>query len=324
MQNALVRIAVGFGVAAALGAGGAWAQAYPTKPIRILIPFPAGGPADLFGRIVGQKLSESWGQPVVAENRPGATGTIGTAQVVKSTPDGYTLLMASTSSHVSPYLYQNQPFDPNRDLEPIINVVTLPFYLVGHASFPANTLQELVAEVKKKPAFYTFASPGAGSGGHLVMEMLRAAAGLDLIHVPFKGAAPAVGSTVAGQTMLVFDTISTSQPHVKGGKLKPFVVSTNARSAAVPDVPTVKESGYPNFEATIWFGLFAPSGTPSAIVNRINAEVTRIMQTDEMKNRVAGIAGEFTPNTATQFRDFARVDTERWREVIKSTGAKAD
>jgi tripartite-type tricarboxylate transporter receptor subunit TctC len=302
----------------------AGAQSYPAKPIRMVIPFAPGGPTDVFARLIGQHLSEAWSQPVVADNRPGATGTLGTSMAVKAPPDGYTLLMASTSSHISAYLYQNQTYDPSRDLDPIINVVTMPFYLVTHPSFPATDVKEVVAELKRRPGFYSYSSPGNGSGGHLVMEMFKQAAGLDIVQVAYKGAGPSITALVAGEVKLTFDTISTSRPQVTAGQLRDYAVTGAARSAAVPDLPTIKESGYPDFEAYIWFGLFAPKGTPDDVVNRINAEVTRIMAMPAMVQRVADVAGVFERQTPAQFRSFAEKDTERWKKAIVATGVRAE
>jgi tripartite-type tricarboxylate transporter receptor subunit TctC len=304
--------------------GEARAQAYPNKPIRIVIPFAPGGPTDVFARLIGQQLSEAWGQPVVADNRPGATGTLGTSMVVKAPADGYTLLMASTSSHISAYLYQNQTYDPSRDLDPIINVVTMPFYLVTHPSFPAKDVKEVVAELKRRPGFYSYSAPGNGSGGHLVMEMFKQAAGLDIVQVSYKGAGPSITALVAGEVKLTFDTISTSHPQVLAGQLRDYAVTGATRSAAVPDLPTIKESGYPEFEAYIWFGLFAPKGTPDDVVNRINADVTRIMAAPTMTQRVADVAGVFAPQTPAQFRIFAEKDTKRWKKAIVATGVRAE
>lgn len=312
------------GLTIALAAAGAAAQSYPSKPLRLIIPFTPGGPTDVFARLIGQALSEAWGQPVVADNRPGATGTLGTSLVVKAAPDGYTLLMASTSSHISAYLYQNQPYDPNRDLDPVINAVTMPFYLIANPAFPAKTLRDFVVEIKRRPGFYSYGSPGAGSGGQLTMEMFKRAAGLDIVHVPYKGAAPVITALVSGEVMVAFDTISTAHPNVAAGSLRDFAVTGARRSPALPNVPTVKEAGYPDYEAYIWFGLFAPKGTPGDVVNKLNEEVARIMVTPAMRQRTADLAGEFTPQTPAQFRAFVETDSARWQAIIAATGVRAE
>jgi len=295
-------------------------EAYPSRAIRIVLPFPAGGPTDVYGRLVANHLSEAWHQPVVPDNRPGATGTLGTAMVVKSPPDGYTLLMANTSSHLSPYLYKTQEYDPNTDLVPVINVVTTPYYLVSNPAFPAKTVQDVVRLIKSKPGFYSYGSPGIGSGGNMAMEMFKQMAGLNIVQVPYKGAAPEVEALMAGEVSICFDTIGNSQPHVKDGKLRGYATTGKTRSEALPDMPTMIESGYPQFEAYIWFGLFAPKGTPAPIVGKLNAEISRYMQSPEMKKRLADLTAAFEPRTPAEFKSFLVTDTKRWREVITSTG----
>ena len=315
---------VAIGLTGALANQDAAAQAYPSKPIKIIVPFPPGGPTDVFARVVGQQLNEAWGQPVVPDNKPGATGTLGTSLVVKSPPDGYTLLMAATSSHIAPYLYQTMAYDPNGDLQPVINVVTTPLALVSNPKFPAKNVKELVAELKARPGFYAFGSTGSGGVAHLVWEMFMRAAGLKLIHVPYKGAAPELTAVVAGEVMFAFDTIQNSHTQIEAGRLHAYAVTGAARAKAMPDLPTLQEAGYPDFEAYIWFGLFAPKGTPSAIVNKLNREVTRIMATPTMRQRLADVAGEFAPNTPEQFHAFAVKDSARWQEIIAETGARAE
>jgi tripartite-type tricarboxylate transporter receptor subunit TctC len=321
-------LAAAFAVALGVSSPGLWslgiAADYPANPIRLVIPFPPGGPTDTFGRLIAQGLNEAWGQPVVPDNKPGATGTIGTAAVVKSPPDGTTLLMAATSSHISPYLYQNQAYDPNGDLEPVISALTLPFLLVGNAAFPAATLVELVAEVKRKPSHYSYSSPGMGSGGHLVMEMFKRAAGLDIVHVPYKGSGPGIAALVAGEVMLAFDTVAPTRAHIAAGKLRAFAISGATRSPVVPDAPTLMEAGYPAFDVLIWFGLFAPKGTPAAIVAKVNAEVARIMQTPAMQKRLDDLGAGFAPQSPEAFRSFVVADSARWRRVIVETGARAE
>jgi len=308
----------------AASAGVAFAQAYPNKPIHIIVPFPAGGPTDLYGRLVGQHLSETWGQPVVTDNKPGATGVLGSSIVVKSPADGYTFLMAATSSHIAPFLYKNQEYDPNVDLDPVIRVVTTPYYLVGNPKFPPKTLKELIAEIKKKPGGYSYGSPGAGSGGNMVMEMFKQVVNLDIVQVPYKGAAPEIAALVAGEVSICFDTIGNSREHVLAGRLKDYATTGKTRSPSMPNVPTLIESGYPGLEAYIWFGLFAPKGTPADVTNKVNAEVTKFMQTPVMQKRLADLAGTFEPETAAQFRSFLVTDTQRWRKVIADAHMQAE
>jgi tripartite-type tricarboxylate transporter receptor subunit TctC len=322
MKRAL--LSAGVAVLAMCGVSGASAESYPSKPIRLVVPFPAGGPTDVYGRLIAQHLYEAWGQPVIAENRPGATGVLGTGIVVKSPADGYTLLMAVTSSHISPYLYKNQEYDPNSDLAPVINVLTTPYYLVGNPSFPANTIKDVVDLIKKKPGGYSYGSPGAGSGGNMAMEMFKQMAGLDIVQVPYKGAAPEIAAVVAGEVPICFDTVGNAQEHVAAGRLKEYGVTGKVRSKSRPNAPTFLESGYPEFEAYVWFGLFAPKGTPPDIVNKLNGEVTKFMETPVMQKRLSDLAGTFEPQTPAQYHEFLVKDTERWRKIIASTGMRAE
>lgn len=299
------------------------AQSYPSKVVRIVVPFAPGGPTDVLARMIAQKLSESMGQPFIVENRTGATGTIASGMVAKSPPDGYTLLMASMSSHISPYLYRNVGYDPT-DFTPIVNVATLPFYFVAHPSVPANTLGELIALAKKRPGELNYASPGSGSGGHLCMEMFKAATGTDIAHVPYKGAAPAVADLVAGQVNVICDSVATSHPHVKAGKLRGLALAAPKRYAAAPEIPTTAEAGLPNFEISLWFGLLGPTGMPPAITRRLNSEVNTIMSAPDMRERIVTMGGEFTPNTPEEFAAFLKTDTPKWVKVIRDVGARID
>ena len=300
------------------------AQNYPTKPVRIVVPFPAGGPTDTLARLVGQKLTESLGQTFLIDNRAGATGTIGTGTVAKSQPDGYTLLMSATSNYVAAFLYQKLPYDPERDLAPLIRIATLPFYLVVHPSLPVRSVQELVKFAKARPGELAFSSPGAGSGGHLVMAMFQAATGIELVHVPYKGAAPSITALVAGEVALTWDTISTSHPHVVAGKLRALAVSGAKRSPAVPSVPTAIEAGVPGFETYIWFGFFAPAGTPASVMEKLNGEINRILGQADVKSRITTLSGEISPNTPEQFGRFLEADTPKWKRIIADTGVRVN
>ncbi len=307
---------------------GAFAQSpvasYPVKPVRFVVAFPPGGPTDLLARLIGQKLADSLSQPFVIENVVGATGTIAHGQVAKAPPDGYTILMASTSSHIAAYLYKSMPYDPLKDFTPVINVATLPIALFVHPSMPATNLQEFIQLVKAKPDAFNFASPGSGSAGHLVTERFLRLVDLKITHIPFKGAAPASTATIAGQTQVLFDTISTSWPQVKAGKLRALAVTTAKRSPAVPELPTMAEAGVNGFEASLWFAVFAPAATPAAIVAKLNDEITKAMGTPEIQARIAATGGEFTVNTAQQFAASLGPDTDSWVKVIRDTGARVD
>lgn len=309
----------------AVCAAPAGAQApYPVKPVRIVVPFPPGGPTDVLARLLAQKLGESMGQTFIADNRPGATGSIGAAVVAKSAPDGHTLIMHATSSHISAYLYRNVGYDPMRDFVPIANVGTMPFYLVTHPSLPVRSVKEVIALAKGRPGELSFSTPGSGSGGHLVMEMFKAAAGIKLLHVPYKGGAPSVAALVSGEVSLAYDTISTSQPHVNAGKLRGIAVSSARRVTALPDVPTVMESGLSRFEAYLWFGLFAPSGTPATVISLLSGEINKALGTLDYQQRMRILGAEASPHNPEQFAAFLKTDTPKWIKTINDTGARVD
>ncbi len=302
-----------------------WAQVpYPVKPVRMVVPFPPGGPTDLLARVLAQKLGESMGQQFFVDNRPGATGTIAAAMVAKSPPDGYTLIMHATSSHVSAYLYRQVTYDPMQDFAPVAGTGALAFYLVTHPSLPVKTVKEVIALAKRSPEELVYCSAGSGSGGHLVMEMFKAATGIKLLHVPYKGAAPSIADLIAGQVLLTFDTISTSQPHVKTGRLRGIAVSSSKRMPAVPEIPTVMESGVPGFENYLWFGLLAPAGTPSVVVTRLSGEINKVLGSPDYQQRMLALGGVAAPNSPEQFADFLKSDTPKWIKVISDTGARVD
>ena len=305
-------------------AGPALAQDYPARPVKVMIPFPPGGPTDVLARLVAQKLTESMGQPFVVENRPGGTGTIASGAVSKSAPDGYTLLVASTSSHISPYLLRNSGIDPMKDFTAVANLATLPFYYVINPQVPAQSLQEFVALAKQKPGSLNFASPGSGSGGHLCTEMFKRATGVKMTHIPYKGAAPAVQGLIGGETQFICDSISTSHPHVKSGKLRGLAVASPKRMEAAAEVPTTLESGLPELQISLWFAVFGPPGMPAAITQKLNREINRVLDTPEVRARIVAIGGEYSPNTVDQFNAFLRVELPRWAQVIQETGVKVD
>jgi len=300
------------------------AETFPAKPVTIVVPFAAGGPSDIYARLLGRHLGQAWGQPVIVDNRAGATGTLGSAQVARARADGYTLLMASASSHIAPYLYTKVPYDPDKDFVPVIGVAAMPLYLVASPSFPANTFAELVSEVKRHPGRYAYASAGNGAANHLAMEQLKVLAGLDVLHVPYKGAAPAMQAVMSGEVAFTFDTISQADAQVRSGKLKAIAVTGARRVAAAPNVPTVAESGLPAFTPEIWFGAFAPAGTPASVVDKLNADISQAMTQPDVQARLASLGSEFTATSAAEFQKFVASDTARWRRVISQSGAKAD
>ena len=311
----------------ALCAAFAQAQAqtnYPNRSIRVIVPFPPGGPTDLLARLIADRLSTSLGQSFVVDNRPGATGTIGTAMLARAAPDGYTILMASTSSHIAAYMYRSVPYDVEKDVAPIIRTALLPFYFAVHPAVPATNMRELIALAKQKPGELSYASPGAGSGGHLCTENLRSLAGIDLLHIPFKGAAPGVAALVAGDVKMICDTLSTTHPQVRAGKLRGLAISGRHRMQAAPEIPTLTESGLADFDLSLWFGMFGTGGTPAPILARLNEEIGRILATPELQSRLTTMGGEAPSNSVEQFSEFLRADIPRWVKLIRDTGAKVE
>jgi tripartite-type tricarboxylate transporter receptor subunit TctC len=299
-------------------------EPFPSKPIRLIVAFAPGGSGDLFGRLVGQHISQAMKVPVVVENRAGATGTIATAAVASAPADGYTLLMATSSSHYSAYLYKSVPYDLEKDLAPVSNFAVVPLFVVANPSLAANNVQELIALAKKNPGKISYSSPGSGGLAHLGTEMFSSLAGIRMLHVPYKGAAPAVADVIAGRIDLIFDSVSTSGPHVRSGKLKAIAIASAKRAAGAPEVPTIAESGLPGFEATYWLGWFAPGGTPAPVLNALNAEVRRYMMTPEMQKRVVDMGGYVAADSPSDFAAYLKQDSARWIKVIRESGITLD
>jgi tripartite-type tricarboxylate transporter receptor subunit TctC len=309
---------------AALFAAMAAAQPYPAKPVRIVVPFAAGGPADLYARAVGEKLQGALGQSFVVENKPGAGSIIGTDAVAKSAPDGYTLLMMSNTHTVNESLVPDKPFQLMRDFVPVAPVNYSDLVLVVHPSVPANNLREFIALAKSKPGALNYASSGTGTPYHMAGELFKAMAGVNILHVPYKGSSGARTDILGGQVQMMFDAITTMAPNVQAGKLKALGTSGSARSAVLPDVPTVAEAGVPGYDAVIWLGIMAPAGTPRPVVERLNAEITKIVNAPEMKaawGRQGAIAMSMTPD---EFARFMRDDIDKWARIVKISGAKPD
>jgi tripartite-type tricarboxylate transporter receptor subunit TctC len=301
------------------------AQAYPTRTIRLVVPFPPGGSLDVVARAIGQKLTEAWGQPVVIDNRPGAGGNIGADLVAKSAPDGYTILEGALSTHaVNASLYRKLPYDPIKDFAPITLVAITPNVLVLDRAFPVNSVPELIAYAKAHPGTLSFGSGSNGSAGHLAGELFKSETGIDMVHVPYKGGAPALQALLAGDTQLMFDNLANSMPQLKAGKLKALAVTTAKRSLLVPELPTLAESGLPGFDIYTWWGLLAPAGTPREIVAKWNAEVTRILGTPEMKAFFAQEGAEPAPTTPDAFAALIRSETTKYARIVKASGAKVD
>lgn len=300
------------------------AQPYPSKPIRIVVPFPVGGIADIYSRLIGNRWTEAWGQPVVVENRTGAGGNIAADLVAKSAPDGYTLVMGSLGTHaVNVSLFSKMPFDPVRDFAPIALALEAEGLLALHPSVPAQNVAELIALARAKPGGLNYASAGAGTASHLAGELFKSMAKVDMVHVPYKGNVPAITDLLAGQTALIFATMPTVLPHARAGKLRALATIGTARSAAAPELPTVAET-LPGFEVTNWVGLFAPAGTPPEIVARLNAETRSFMQSKGITARLTAEGARFIPMTPEQFGNFVRAEIAKWAPVVKASGAKAD
>ena len=300
-------------------------EPYPSKPIRLVVPFPPGGSLDVVARAIGQKLSEAWGQPVVIDNRPGAGGNIGADVVAKSAPDGYTILEGALSTHaVNVSLYAKMPYDPIRDFAPITLVAVTPNVLVLNPSLPANSVGELIAYAKANPGKLSFGSGSNGSAGHLAGELFKTEAGVDMLHVPYKGGAPALQALLAGDTQLMFDNLANSMQLVRAGKLKAIAVTTAKRSALVPELPTLAETGLPGFDIYTWWGFLAPAGTPKEIIAKWNAEVTRILNTPDMRAFFAQQGAEPAPTTPEQFAALIRNEIPKYAKIIKDSGAKID
>ena len=293
-------------------------EAWPTRPVVIVVPFAAGGVADLLPRIVGAKLSEKRKQPVVIENKVGASGNIGMAEGARAAPDGYTLVLAPAGNlTVNPILFRTLPFDTYKDLTPVTNLAQVPNVLVVHPSVPARTFKELVAYAKANPGKLNFASPGEGSGAHLAGELLKVDAGVDLVHVPYKGLAPAVNDLLGGTTQMMFAGISTVIQHIRSGKLVALAIATSARSPQLPDVPTVAESGLPGFEVTSWYGIVTRAGTPSAIVNKVQRDMAEALQQDDVRAKLASAGLEPVGSTPEAFDAMIKAETRKWSEIVR-------
>jgi tripartite-type tricarboxylate transporter receptor subunit TctC len=310
---------------AAVLPGIALAQTYPARAIHLIVPFPPGGINDVLARVTGQKLSESLGQNVVVENRPGAGGTIGSNAVAKAPADGYTLLFGATSTvAVSPHLYKNVPYDPIADFAPIVEIASVGSIVVVNPAVPVTSVRELVALARARPGSLTFGSAGSGASQHMGGELLKSMAAIDIVHVPYKGGAPAMTDLVAGQISFMIEPIPTALPHIKSGRVRALAVSTPRRSAAMPELPTIAESGYPGYDLTIWFGLLAPARTAPEVIGRINADMVKILADGDMRERLSAQGAEPVGGTPEAFAAHIRSEVARWGEVVKASGAKVD
>ncbi len=303
----------------------AQSDAYPSRPVRIIVTVPPGGAADFIARLVGTKMAESLGQPVLVENRAGASGTIAADAVAKSAPDGYTLLQNSITTHgIGPHLYAKLPYDSIRDFAPITMLARLPLIMTVNAGVKANTAQEFVALAKAQPGKFGFASSGNGGAPHMAGELFRSATGADLLHVPYKGSGPAVADLVSGQVQVMFDGAPSLLPHIRSGKLRAIGAASAQRNRLLPEVPTFAEAGFPGVDVALWYGMLAPAATPPAIIARLNAEILKALNAPDVRERFAAQGTEAMGGTPGEAAIFIRSEIERWGPVVKKAGVKAD
>ena len=300
------------------------AAQYPAKPVRLVVPFAPGGSTDIIGRIVAQRLAEGWGQPVLVENKPGAATTIGNDYVAKSATDGYTLLLAPAPFVITQFIYPKLPYDGRRDFAPVALLATTPFVLVAHPAVPASDVPSLVALARARPGTINYASPGSGSVPHLAMEFFKARAGVDLIHIPYKGGGPAVTDVVGGQVALLFSPPIEVSQHVKAGRLKVIAATTAQRIPTLPEVATIDESGYRGFEVLTWFGVFVPAATPRDVISRIAGELARVLEAPEVREKLGGQGAEVAFKGPEDFGRFLAGEYEKWGVAVKAAGVKAD
>jgi len=322
--RAAVSVRFGAALCAALFGLCAHAQDYPSRPVRIVVPFAPGGPNDIIVRLVAQKLTETWGQPFLVENRPGAGGNIGTDFVAKAAPDGYTLLSVGPGSLIINPLIGKVPYDTARDFAPVTLMARAPNALVAHPSLPARSVKDLIALARSQPGRVNYGSGGNGSTPHLAGALFEAMAGIELTHIPYKGTAPAMADLIGGQVQIAFLGIPTVLPHVKSGKLRVLAVTGRSRSLELPGVSTVDEAGVPGYELSPWYGLLAPAGVPREIVARLAAEVTKIVRAAEIRDKLAVQGAEVAGGTPEEFTAVLQADTSTWSRVIKDTGIRGE
>lgn len=309
----------------AMGPLPVWAQEFPNRPIKVIIPFPPGGPTDVLGRIVAQKLSERLGQSFVIDNKPGASGMIGADMVAKSQPDGYTLLVNASLHVINPSLYEKTRYDAIADFTPLSNLADVPLVLVVNPQTPAQTVKELIAWVKNSKSPINFASSGNATAPHLAGEAFKVATGIEnMQHVPYKGSSPALTDLLSGQVQMMFDSLPSSQPFIKSGALKAIAVTTQRRSTALPNVPTIAESGLAGFNFSTWYGMWAPKSTPQPIVQKLSTEIAQITRLPDVRERFLALGAEPVGNTAEEFAAFTKSELNKWARVVKQSGARVD
>ena len=302
----------------------AHAQTYPAKPVRFIVPFPPGGPTDIMGRMAAQRLTEAWGVQVVADNRGGAGGNIGSELCAKSPPDGYTICMLTVAQSMSPGIYPRLPFDPLKDFAPVTLMATLPSLLMAHPSLPVKNVTELVALAKAKPGMLTYASTGNGTSPHMLMEMFKWMAGVNLVHVPYTGAAPAMIDQISGQIDVAFSTAIAALPFVQQGKVRALAISTQERFPPMPDLPTVEQGGVKGFDGSSWQGVVMPANTPREFVLKANAELAKMLKSPEMKEKILQQGGIASGNSPEEFAAFIKSETEKWSKVAKAAKVRIE
>ena len=298
---------------------------YPNKPIRLIMPFPLGGAMESLARLIGEEMTKSWGQPVLVDSRPGAAGSIGTQQAARSAPDGYTILFATQSTHgVNSILYKNTPYDPFKDFEPITMVASGPLLLLVNPKIPVKTVEELIAYIKSRSSGLNFASTSIGGSPHLAAEMLKRAASLDLVHVPYKGSGPARMDVIAGHVLMLFDNMGSSLPAVQAGQLRALAVTGSTRSSVVPELPTMAEAGFPDVVLNAWYAFFAPAGTPKAIVEKVRAETARILKLPHVAERLRSLGVDAIASSPQELTERMRSDMQRYERIIREAGITAE
>jgi tripartite-type tricarboxylate transporter receptor subunit TctC len=308
-----------------IASASAGAQAYPARPVRMIVPFPPGGGTDLIARTVSQKLSETWQLPVVVENTPGSGGTIGLAAAARAAADGYTLVLAqAANAAIAPSLYARLAYDPLKDLAPVTVVVAEPLVMVSHPSFPASGIGELIARARAQPGRIAYGSAGNGTVGHLSVEMLKSMAGIDMLHVPYKGASQALTDLVGGQISFYSSSLPPALPQIKAGRIKALGVTGAKRLSALPDVPTLAESGVAGYEAANWYGVMVPGATPKPIVAKLHADLLKVLASADVAQRLAGEGGEIVANSSEEFAAMLRRETVKWSRVVRDAGVKVD
>jgi tripartite-type tricarboxylate transporter receptor subunit TctC len=312
-------------LACALLIGDAHAQdVYPAKPLRLILPFPPGGGTDILGRLLAERLAANLGQPVVTENRGGAGGNVGAEAAARAAPDGYTIVLVAPSLAISPTLYAKLNYDPVKDFAPIGLVASVPNVMITHPSVPAQNLREFIALAKAQPGGMNFGSGGSGTSNHLAGELLNLAAGIKLVHIPYKGVNLAMNGVLAGEVHLAFIGIPVPAPHIKAGRLRALALLARERSPILPEVPTAEEAGLGNFDVTTWYGILAPAGTPRPVITRLNAELVKIMHSPEMKERLATLATDPLTSTPEEFAAYLQQEIAKWGDVIRKAGLRAD